>query len=63
MSHSAETEKKKIKTAMQRKASEMFSVKQQLMENMQQRKPGLFLVFKMVEDIGSNGSSFLFDPP
>ena len=33
MSHSAEIEKKKIKTAMQREASEMFSVKQQLMEN------------------------------
>lgn len=27
---------------MQREASEMFSVKQQLMKSMQQRKPGYF---------------------
>lgn len=63
MSHSAEIEKKKIKTAMQREASEMFSVKQQLVESMQQRKPGLFSVFKKVEDIGSSGLGFSFDPP
>ena len=52
MSHSAEIEKKKIKTAMQREASEMFSVKQQLMESMQQRNTGLFPVFRKVEDFG-----------
>lgn len=48
---------------MQREVSKMLSVKQQLMENMQQRKPDLFPVFKKIEDIGSNGSGFLFDPP
>ena len=48
---------------MQREASEMFSVKQQLMESMQQRNTGLFPVFRKVEDFGSNGSGFLFDPP
>lgn len=61
MSHSAEIEK--IKTAMQREASEMFSVKQQLMESRQQRKPGLFPILKKAEGIGLNGLAFLFDPP
>lgn len=48
---------------MQREASEIFPVKQQLIESLQQRKPGLFLAFKKVEDIGSNGLSFFSDPP
>ena len=47
---------------MQREASEMFSVKQQLVESRQQRKPGLFSVFKKVGDTGSSGLGFFLDP-
>lgn len=32
------------------------------MESMQRRKPGLFPVFKKVENVGSYSFDFLFDP-